>query len=178
VGSQMLKDENYISNINTNMKKSKFGQDWWQLEIEDPNNLSGKSFSHILFLMIQNNFPQFVAIDKIVGGGKKIPQLISAEKNQEIISVNWLIEQCDGVDQFDWGDFYFFWDSKFNEGLKFSSIPSYLEKVANAPLTIRTVDSSYYFIYTKIFNFVNLFEWLFPQCGKKNCELDDLTFPE
>jgi hypothetical protein len=154
--------------INDLKKESK----WNLIVIDDPTFLSGETFFNLIHLILEVVNFKFTILDYI--DGSKVSPLI--EKENDIIKVEDLLEILPSVQQFDWGDFFFFenyptnWDNSKKE--------LYPYVICQTSTTLRAVDSQYIYIYTPSLQIMNLIKENYNIESVKIGLLNELDYPE
>ncbi len=116
--------------------------EWILITIVDPKNLPGESILTLIKLLLKVVKYEFVILDYIYGAG--ILPLIEKENN--VITINELMNMLPEVKQFDWGDFFLFkeYPKHWNNNTK----ELYPYVIAQTDTTIRAVDDGYIYVYT------------------------------
>jgi hypothetical protein len=116
---------------------------WIQIIIKDKEFLSGKSTSKLIDLIGKVLCIKFIILNDINGWGNAVCVLEDVE--EEVVRIEEVLTPISEVKQFDWGDFFLFseYPTDWNfTGLKLSPM------VAQTTSTVRTVDDTYFYIYT------------------------------
>ena len=143
--------------------------DWYEIEIVDPEYLSGKScrrlFNHLLQSKREHKV-RWVELDELIGA------VDNALDNEAIYPLDKaFFEQLVKVIQFDWGDFYFL--TKPQSVLEFESYP---ERIRNCAFMVRCVDDTYWFVYLRTDAEKDQLLELYPNAKVQRGELEDFIY--
>ena len=150
-------------------------EEWWQVVIADESALSGESLIRLLQLVSQHVSAQFVVLDDIEGAGEGINGLVSDDETLLVLSVQAVIDCARAVVQFDWGDFFLLGHKE--EAVQWLPGAPYDDSVRKALVTIRAVDDTYFYIYTRNKDLVDVLVKNYPQAEVWKGPIKGLEFP-
>lgn len=145
--------------------------DWWQVIIEDEDSLSGDSVAKTLSIIFNHLQPILVVLDDIEGAGigvlRKRSDVAGIEPSQ-------LLEMLKAVVQLDWCDFYLV-DN--DVAIKTMFKKPYWEIISSTIATVRAVDDTYFYIYTKDYSLVQILLKEHPDAEIKKDDIKNLDYP-
>lgn len=148
---------------------------WYLVTLEDKDALPGKSFFKIIQLILKVVNFKFVIIDDIEGAGEDWLVYSLQEKENTIMEIDDFLKVLCGVTQFDWGDFFLFkeYPSSWNN----SEEEFYPNVISQTDTTIRAIDDTYIYIYTKYKEIVDLIKNNYVIESVSLDSLDRLEYP-
>jgi hypothetical protein len=153
---------------------NKESEEWWQIVIEDESALSGESLIRLLKLVSPNIEVHFVAVDDIEGGGAGISRLMN-NGAPLVLSLQAVLDSAESVVQFDWGDFFLFQNKE--QALQVLPGEPYSDSVCKALVTVRAVDDTYFYVYTRSQDLVEAILEKYSEAEVWKSPLKKLEFP-
>lgn len=124
-----------------------WSQKWYLITIKDPLYLSGESFYNLTNTMLGVLSLKYVILDRIQGAGKGNDLIYKLQKQRDKIhSIDAFLDMLLKIEQFEWGDFYFF--SEFPSKWSNPEKTPYFYVITQSNITVRAVDNQYMYIYT------------------------------
>lgn len=118
---------------------------YWQIIIADDSLLSGSSTCKIINQIISMRPAGFVLVEEVDWFSKMIDNNMQSN-DPIVVTTEKLLKNVENIEQFDWFHFVFFGSE--NDAFAHTK-DSYRDNIIYGTFTIRGVDNSYFYIYTK-----------------------------
>jgi hypothetical protein len=147
---------------------------WFQIEIQDGTGLSGPSAARII-KTIAKAAPRatVIGVAHAEGAAPDFATTFPPDSLREF-DVAGLLGTLGDVVQFDWADFYFVGN---REDLCGAQEAQYEEVVPRTVATVRAIDDTYYYVYTRDRNVVDRLRSEYPQARHRESTVAELDFP-
>lgn len=122
---------------------------WYEIVIDDEQFISGESLIKLFQISQTTNDLKYIFCAGLDGAPKEekytfYKELLDLE--YEMVNIEDIIKLLQSVKNLDWGDFYFFKNN--SPTWEWSNEKNYPKLIKNSNLTIRVIDTNYYYIHT------------------------------
>ena len=150
-------------------KETARNADWYQLVVIDNQGLTGNSVVKFLGPLIRKLGASAVRISDLEGA---VPDLKDYEGR--IILVDEFLRKAAGATQFDWAFLFFY--VKF-PALELVDVADDNEAMLEADLTVRLADDTYFYVYGRNENLMNVLKQQYPEAEFKLSKFSGLDIP-
>ena len=147
---------------------------WMQIEIQDPDGLSGRSLVRLLRSLSILLPVHAIAVRDVEGSGEGINKFI---RSGDVLcfELDDFIQTASRMVQFDWGDFFLLKTADECHGV--NDTTAYAAVLPRALATVRAVDSEYFYVYTTNAAAGTALMQEYQRAKSITTDLEALTFP-
>lgn len=145
---------------------------WEQLVIVDPQALPGSTLSKVIKSIIKCIQLTYVISANIEGAGTSLLE----REQAKVLTIEDFLNKLLQVIQFDWGDFYLFKLKPENPNTFLSK--DYENLLPKAEVTLRAIDDTYLYIYTKNITIINQIKIEYELESSRTASIVNLDFPD
>jgi hypothetical protein len=141
----------------------------YEIVMRDPFLLSGVSVARLTSALARIVQAKFVYVSDLIGGPARLN-----ENAEEVITLDFFDQWVSVTAQYDWAFFYFL---KRKPDTDFPDDQSEKDWIRIADLTVRLVDSEYFYIYTRDSASVDYLLGQYVGCEVRTVDIDTLDIP-